>query len=326
MLDFLHSGDGGAAVEHINDQLKSAVVDGNLESLPALYMQRAVWRLHLGLPVNAEGDLVAAQRCALSDEARMEVLLLLVQCYRMLGRADEESKALDALSSSVQSGSVSSPLLMQQLLTCLHPTGSGTNGKVHTNNESTTSRSMDREGSKPQQHKKGGMMSGFLSSSSTSTALKAAKQVSAGAAEPKSAPAPVAAAAAGQPSRSVETSAQSTTAQDPSARRKTTKTSVYGKTTIEEEIDDVERDDEEILAKGTWGGAQSSSSEQHTNAGVSQLDDVLSKEPKYLTSMTHEEQTRLAEVMGAAGASAYPHLVDSVAVDLRIAPAIAFYL
>lgn len=306
MLDFLHSGDGAGAVEHINDQLKSAVIDGNLENLPALYMQRAVWRLHLGLPVNAEGDLVAAQRCALSEEAQMEVHLLLVQCYRMLARPDDESKALDALRSAVQAGSVSSPLLMQQLLTCLHSKGSQTNGKVHTSHASTTSRSTDREGSKPQQErKKGGMMSGFLSSSSSSAAPKAAKKVSAGSVEPKSAPVPVAAAAASQlvASSSVETSSRSSAIEDSSTRRKATKTSVYGKTTIEEEVEDDEGDDEEILAKGTWGGpANSASPAQAIDGGVSQLDDVLSREPKYLTNMTHEEQSKLAEVMGAAGA------------------------
>ena len=325
MLDFLHSGDGAGAVEHINDQLKSAVVDGNLESLPALYMQRAVWRLHLGLPVNAEGDLLAAQRCALPDEARTEVQLLLVQCYRMLDRTEDESKALEALRASVQAGSVSSPVLMQQLLACLHSKQPSTNGKVHTNNASTTSRSTDREGSKPQQErKKGSMMSGFLSSSSASTASKAAKNGCAGAAEPTSTPAPVAAAAP-QPvaSSSVETSSRSAVPKESSARRKATKTTVYGKTTIEEEIDDVEGDDEEILAKGTWDEPQSDSPDRD----ISQLDDVLSREPKYLTSMTHEEQSKLAEVMGAAGARLFSLSEQrQLCVDVRLAPGKGFPL
>lgn len=292
MFDFLCKGDGSGAVEHINDQLKSAVVDGNLESLPALYMQRAVWRLHLGLPVNAEGDLLAAQRCALSDEARMEVQLLLVQCYRLMDRTDEESKAVDALRSSVQACSVSSPVLMQQLLSCLHAQGSDTNGKVHINNASTASRSTDREGSKPQpERKKGGMMSGFLSAPSSSTAPKTEKKASAGAGEPKSAP-------AAQPAASAEeASARSSASAESSTRRKATKTSVYGNTTIEEEFEDDEGDDEEVLAKGSWVEPDSSTGD----GDVSKLDEVLSREPKYLTSMSHDEQTRLAEVMGAAG-------------------------
>jgi hypothetical protein len=297
MLDFLRSGDGARAVEHINDQLKSAVVDGNLEILPVLYMQRAVWRLHLGLPGNAEVDLLAAQRCALADEARMQVQLLLVQCYRLLDRPEDERKAVDALSSGVQACSVSSPVLMQQLLTCLHSKAPGTNGKALSDHVPATSRSTDREGSKPQpERKKGGMMSGFLSAPSPSTAHK--KKSSAVVVETKSAPA--APAAESQLVASNSQSTETTVSEVTPARSKATRTSVYGKTTIEEQLDDGNIDDEEVPSKATWVPPGNSATPSHVS--MSRLDKVLSKKPKFLSGMTHEEQNRLAEVMGAAGA------------------------
>lgn len=293
MFDFLHSGDGAGAVEHINDQLKSAVVDGNLESLPTLYMHRAVWRLHLGLPANAEADLLAAQRCPLSEETQTEVNLLLVQCYRALDRTEDENKASAALRTSLQAGAVNSPVLMQQLLSCLHCKGAEEDGKSSRKDGSLSSRTTDREGSKPQHERKkgGGMMSGFLSSA-PSAATKTAKKTSSGSSES----AAVAVTSALAVKSSVETSPQSH-AESPTLPKGSKKTSVYGKTTIEENVDDV--DDEEIVSGGAWAPEKSSTPVPGTDD--SQLDEVLAKDPKFLTNMTPEEQNMLAEVMGAAG-------------------------
>jgi hypothetical protein len=294
VIDFIGRADAAGAVESINEQLKTAVVDGNLEALPTLYTQRAVWRMQLGLPAKAEADLVAAQRCPLSNEAQAEVQLLLVQCYRTLDRADDAAQAAAALRESVlRPGAALSAVMLQQVLACLHGPAARENGKSNdshsqhtaTSVETAAVRTTDREGSKQAERKKSGMMSGFLASAATRNSKKASQ-------EAKS----VSVAPSIREREPVHSSVTSLVEDGHSGQAKAIKTTVHGNTVIEEVIDD-----EEPSRRLHVGNESEPRQLQITGSDACELDDILSRDPKYFSSMSRDDQERLAEVMGASG-------------------------
>ena len=117
--------DAADAEDYVAQKLMDAVDDGAVEVLPALYAHRAVWRLQLGLSRKAEKDLLAALRCPLSRDAALEVRALLIECYNVLGRADDAARVADELRGELAAAPVVSALLLRSVVAARGGNGGG---------------------------------------------------------------------------------------------------------------------------------------------------------------------------------------------------------
>lgn len=315
--EYVERPDPTSATEHINERLREAVVDGNLEALPQLYTHRAVWRMHAGQACEARNDLRAALRSQLTDESKIEVYVLLAQCCRMLKDFDGETEAVTLLRQSMRAGSLPSPLVLREILSCMHGNPSSTSP---TENESLSVASSDgsvvpppvkdpqqKPGStqdqapasplretrvkSPPQDRKKGMASGFLSApskakpkgsaSTPATKVKDVKPV------PKlhepSSPVP-------HKENSKPVSSPGSTCTPRSKFNSVKNVSKYGATTIEEVVDMVE-DSIETPVKSIPSAVD-----------PTELDRILAAKPRFLQDVPVNEQQQLAQVMGASSA------------------------
>lgn len=310
--------DPASATEHINERLREAVVEGDLEKLPQLYTQRAVWRIHAGQVCEARNDLRAALRSQLTDEAKMEVHILLVQCCRLLKDSDGENEAVSMLRQCIRAGAVSSALVLREVLACIHGTANATAApeterssisssggstvppstkepqqKPPPAQEQATSATHETRFKSPLQDKKKGMASGFLSASPKAKSKCAASTPSSKARDVKSSPA----TQPQEPSSPVPHKENSKPMSSPGSistpRSKSNNiknVSKYGATTIEEVVDMVE---ESIETPAT-----------STPSAVdpTELDRILTSKLRLLQDIPVHEQQQLAQVMGASSA------------------------
>ena len=145
-MAFVSSRDAAGAEEYITDKLAEAVDEGELDSLPALYAHRAVWRLQLGLLRKAEKDLNAAQRVKLSPEAEVEVQVLLAQCYLELDRGEDAARVISLARQGIAKSPAPSALLLRHALAGGAAMAPGaapkrTNGATSASDAGTASRS-----------------------------------------------------------------------------------------------------------------------------------------------------------------------------------------
>lgn len=319
--------DPEAATEQINERLKEAVVDGNLELLPQLYTQRAVWRMHGNHACEAKNDLQAALRGNLTADARLEAYLLLNTCYRMLKDSDGVTQTVDILRQCVREGSVSSALALREVLVCIH--GSAVNASVAENERLSVSSSEDSPAQpmrkdppakvspalqtpekeaaakdvpvkdiprdtrikSPRQDRKKGIASGFFSAPGKGKTKTAASAPLGKVKDPKPISAPQ------EPSSPVPHKENAKPLLSPgstgtprSHASKTKKVSKYGSTTVEEVVDMVE----------DTMDAQSASTPSAVDP--SELDRILAAKPRFLQDVPVHEQQQLAQVMGASSA------------------------
>lgn len=312
--DFLEKPDPVSAIENINERLKESVVEGDLEVLPQLYTQRAVWRMNSGQACEAKSDLRAALRSQLTNEAKMEICVLTVYCCRSLKDDDGETEAVTMLRECIRAGSVSSALLLKEVLACIH--GSTTNAPenerlsvassdgsvVQTASNpppkstpvleptpSTSSR--DTRTKTPTQERKKGIASGFLAAASKSKSKVSTSVTQSTSKDTKAAP------ALEQPASPVPHKENAKPFSSPSSAGATKSkssngknVSKYGSTTIEEVVEMVE----ESIESGVTPSPSA--------VDPTELDRILSAKPRFLQDVPIHEQQQLAQVMGASSA------------------------
>lgn len=315
--EYVERPDPASATEHINERLREAVVDGDLEVLPQLYTHRAVWRIHAGHACEARNDLRAALRSQLTDESKIEVYVLLVQCCRMLKDFDGETEAVTMLRQSIRAGSVPSPLVLREVLACIHGTAISTGGVENeslsvassdgsvvpppvkdaqpklgpTQEQAPTSVPRETRVKSPPQERKKGMASGFLSAPSKAKSKASASTQATKGKDPKPFP------ALHEPSSPVPhkenakpVSSPGSTSTPRSKSNNVKNVSKYGATTIEEVVDMVE-DSIETPVKSIASAVD-----------PTELDRILAAKPRFLQDVPVNEQQQLAQVMGASSA------------------------
>jgi hypothetical protein len=285
---FLREPDAAGAVEYINEQLKEAVVDGDVDCLPSLYSQRAVWRMQLGLARKAEADLLSALRCNLSAEASVEIQILLIQCYRALKRTEDQAQAVGALRNALTTGAVLSAVVLREALACIHMSDSMSNGAKRppaTNGSTSQAVVPISSNESAGETRKKGMAAGFFGNASGSSRRSGKASPAFDASKPGNQK--PSQSMSSTPTTVLETQQEIET--NPAASQsRSTKATKYGATTIEEELDfaDVKLESTTVDIAGN----------------AKDLDAVLSTEPKLLHKLAIADQQKLALLMGADGA------------------------